>query len=58
MDPRSVPESIVQDELPSNPQACSFKTSSSKSIQVDKTTASTVFVMQVTKSRYAVAASA
>ena len=57
MDPRSVPESIVQDELPSNPQACSFETSSSNSIQVDKTTAS-VFVMQVTKSRYAVAASA
>lgn len=58
MDPRSVPESIVQDELPSNPQVYSFETSSSNSIQADITTASTVFVMQVTKSRYAVAASA
>ena len=58
MDPHSVPESIVQDELPSNPQACSLETSSSNYLQVDKTTASTVFVTQVTKSRYAVAASA
>ena len=58
MDSRAVSESIVQDELPSNPQACSFETSASKSIQVDKTTPSTVSVTQVTKSRYAVATSA
>ena len=59
-DPCAVPGPIVQDELPSNPQACSFETSSSNSIQVDKTTPSTVSVMQFTKSRYmyAVAASA
>ena len=57
-DSHAVPESIVQDQLPSNPQACICETSSSNSIQVDKTTPSTVSVTQVTKSRCAVAASA
>ena len=58
MDSSTVPDSIVLDELPSNPQSRSFETSASNSIQVDKTTPSPVSVTQVAKSRYAVAASA
>jgi len=56
-DPCTVSEPIVQDELPSNPPV-KFETSSSNSIQVDKTTPFTVSVMKVTKSSYPVVASA